>query len=79
MGDLSHARPPDSADAAAEKVRPRARPMTASQPEILFFIVFLSSSLALCAHQWAAKTTRSGTVLNSPLRLHHGISRKKPK
>lgn len=32
-----------------------------------------------CAFQWAAKVTRSGTVLNSPLRLHHGISRKKPK
>ena len=29
--------------------------------------------------QWAAKITRSGTRLKVPNRLHHGISRKKPK
>ena len=29
--------------------------------------------------QCGSKVTRSGTALNSPMRLHQGISRKKPK
>ncbi len=33
----------------------------------------------LCVCQWAWKLTRAGTGLNSPKRLHHGMSRKNAK
>ncbi len=61
-------------DAAFRGVRAQGEPERGDQREDDFFHGRRSGRL-----QCAAKVTRSGTGFGSPRRLHHGMSRKKPK